>query len=883
MKHPTHQPSHILRPFLIALCLALGTLLALAAPTGAASSRVRLPLALPDKPGVAIAEVATVRVETTYTLNFLTISTTSTPFYKPFTQTGNCSGLGVLVASTDHQGAGSTYLLTTTQVYAPTTFCQTSPLTGATLSSASLTQVQVYLSTAYAGESAAGTPSATFTLTRSDKGWPESLASAPLVLLPLTAPAGAPAHDYPTVPLTPPAGSGSGQAVALDLADKSAKPLTTVQLNGLALPETPLPTPQAHATQFLTPLSQPSNGTTLSPGAPLFDDQTGVLVGLAGQAGSFAVVTVAGLVSGLPKPLCPGDGQCLGQRWQDAMKLFYGSSTHSGSAKLLQGIKQSYPDFVGVQEFVTAASPAQGSTPTANNGPGGTSGTSSTAIYIALGVLGALLVAVIILASALWVRRARRRHRQDEEARREIAEQRQAPFAPRTASGHLAAASFSAPAVGGLPPVSPGAQTLPYTPTMQNMAQQATRLVTCPTCGVPNNAGSSVCINCGHDLPQSQGAMSGGRAVSFPPGISGGPAPRINLPALSQPPAPMPLVPAAPDFAAQMSPPYEDRIRAPRSGDGQDTTEPNLQALVQPGAEERTIALPGRKRSAFGVLVSSKSDKGRKRAGKENEDNFLTITGSRVHNGQVEPFGLFVVADGMGGHANGQDASRMAIESIYLDLAPQLTQQEVPDDRLTALLQQAVQNANQKLYRQNQLDHADMGCTMTAALVAGNEAHICNVGDSRTYLLRQGGELQRVTIDHSIVQSLVDAGVITKDDVYTHPKRNQIYRSLGEKEVIEVDGFTQRVSPGDKLLLCCDGLWEMIHDNEIEMILSQNEDLPQASTKLIEMANEHGGVDNITAIVVKVMAPPQPGAGPDRPSIESVDSGPSKLPKRVVG
>jgi serine/threonine protein phosphatase PrpC len=232
----------------------------------------------------------------------------------------------------------------------------------------------------------------------------------------------------------------------------------------------------------------------------------------------------------------------------------------------------------------------------------------------------------------------------------------------------------------------------------------------------------------------------------------------------------------------------------------------------------------------------------------------------------------------MGGHANGQDASRMAIESIYLDLAPRLTTQELPDEELTALLQQAVQSANQKLYRQNQQDHADMGCTMTAALVAGDEAHICNVGDSRTYLLHPGGELQRVTVDHSIVQSLVDAGVIQKDDVYTHPKRNQIYRSLGEKEVIEIDMYRQRVTPGDKLLLCCDGLWEMIRDNEIEMILGHTDDLPQASSKLIEMANEHGGVDNITAVVVKVTEEGKPAK---RPGIESLASGPATLPKRA--
>jgi serine/threonine protein phosphatase PrpC len=153
------------------------------------------------------------------------------------------------------------------------------------------------------------------------------------------------------------------------------------------------------------------------------------------------------------------------------------------------------------------------------------------------------------------------------------------------------------------------------------------------------------------------------------------------------------------------------------------------------------------------------------------------------------------------------------------------------------------------------------------------------VGDSRTYLLKQGGELQRVSVDHSLVQSLVDSGIIHRDDVYTHPRRDQLTRSLGEEEVIEIDAFTQRVTPGDKLLLCSDGLWKMIRDNEIEMILSQSDDLPQISSQLIEIANEHGGLENITAVVVKVMGQGKPAK---RAGIESVASGPSKLPKHLI-
>ena len=120
----------------------------------------------------------------------------------------------------------------------------------------------------------------------------------------------------------------------------------------------------------------------------------------------------------------------------------------------------------------------------------------------------------------------------------------------------------------------------------------------------------------------------------------------------------------------------------------------------------------------------------------------------------------------------------------------------------------------------------------------------------------------------------MDAGVISKDDVYTYPKRNQIYRSLGEHEAAEVDVFPQPLGAGDKLLLCCDGLWEMIRDPEIEHVL-RHDDLSQVSSKLIDMANDNGGVDNITAIVVQVGDEVK---DPKGPMLRDVVSGPSSIP-----
>lgn len=459
---------------------------------------------------------------------------------------------------------------------------------------------------------------------------------------------------------------------------------------------------------------------------------------------------------------------------------------------------------------------------------------------VALGVLAILVVLVFAMTFMLTVRRRRR------DAQLQEAAPASFPMKNRV-SGQLPTDYANPQPAGTTAPfdaIPPGAP--------------ARRTIICPRCGTQNNPGSSTCANCGLDLPQGLAGTSGAGRLGR--SISGGPAP-LSLPPLKSPPAP--------DIAEMPTIVYQQ----PGGGNADvETTVPSMPAMPRGKQEEATMVMRGRQpRRPLGVKVSAKTDPGRRR--KDNEDNFLAVTGTWKHNGQLQPFGVFVIADGMGGHANGQDASRIAVETIYQHLTEVLPRQDVPDEGLGSLLQEAIQHANQMIYQQNQKDHADMGCTMTAALVTGSEAHICNVGDSRTYLLNQNDHLQRVTTDHSIVESLVAAGVIQKDDVYTHPKRNQIYRSLGEKEAAEIDLFQQRLTPGDKLLLCCDGLWEMIRDPDIEQVL-RHDDLPQVTSKLVEMANENGGVDNITAIVVKMMEETRPAR---QPMIQSVASGPTNI------
>src|SRR5437879_105181 len=145
-----------------------------------------------------------------------------------------------------------------------------------------------------------------------------------------------------------------------------------------------------------------------------------------------------------------------------------------------------------------------------------------------------------------------------------------------------------------------------------------------------------------------------------------------------------------------------------------------------------------------------------------------------------------------------------------------------------------------------------MGCTVTAALIQNDQAYIANVGDSRTYLLRNG-DLKPITKDHSLVARLVEAKQIEPDDIYSHPQRNLIYRSLGAgHKNVDPDVFHISLKSGDSLLLCSDGLWEMVRNKDLLKVLKENTDPQKVCDMLIDMANINGGEDNITAVLVQI-------------------------------
>jgi serine/threonine protein phosphatase PrpC len=247
-------------------------------------------------------------------------------------------------------------------------------------------------------------------------------------------------------------------------------------------------------------------------------------------------------------------------------------------------------------------------------------------------------------------------------------------------------------------------------------------------------------------------------------------------------------------------------------------------------------------------------DPGIKRKSRPNEDSVLTMRGTCNFAERLLPFELHIVADGMGGHAQGRLASHLAIRSMLETVIPGLVaSNEIESEQIIDVLIDGVHWANQVIYQYGQEHSADMGTTVTAVLLLDEAAYVINVGDSRTYIYRPSVGLTQITRDHSLVARLVETGAITPDEIYTHPDRNKVYRGLGDKTDVTVDWFILPVQSNDLLLLCSDGLWEMVRDHKIAEILQTYASSPTlASNALLRAALQSGGSDNVSSLVVRV-------------------------------
>src|SRR5436190_12800030 len=229
--------------------------------------------------------------------------------------------------------------------------------------------------------------------------------------------------------------------------------------------------------------------------------------------------------------------------------------------------------------------------------------------------------------------------------------------------------------------------------------------------------------------------------------------------------------------------------------------------------------------------TASLTDVGRQRQG--NEDNYL----------EQQP--LFAVADGMGGARAGEVASKVAVDK----LGSSADFDGNPEQRLA----EVTKEANREIYRMAQDDSAlaGMGTTLTAALVTGREVAIGHVGDSRVYRFRDG-KLERLTQDHSLVEEFVRQGKLTPEEAENHPQRSIITRALGPEPEVDVETYTDPARDGDLYLLCSDGLTGMAPEQRIADVLAESKSLDEAAHRLIDVANENGGKDNITAVLFRL-------------------------------
>ena len=239
------------------------------------------------------------------------------------------------------------------------------------------------------------------------------------------------------------------------------------------------------------------------------------------------------------------------------------------------------------------------------------------------------------------------------------------------------------------------------------------------------------------------------------------------------------------------------------------------------------------------MKACAKTDIGKKRS--MNQD-FLYC--------ETEPVGsfqnLFIVADGMGGHRAGDHASKMCVEEVVRSVEE--TTYETP----VTVYTEAIDAANSAVYKEalEHVEYAGMGTTFVSCTIAGNMMYAANIGDSRLYLLRE--HISQITEDHSLVEELVKNGRLTESQARIHPQKNIITRALGTDEQVSADFFEKQLEHGDILLLCSDGLSNMVDNEEIEYVLRHSRNIEAATAALVDKANKNGGEDNISLVVIEI-------------------------------
>lgn len=240
------------------------------------------------------------------------------------------------------------------------------------------------------------------------------------------------------------------------------------------------------------------------------------------------------------------------------------------------------------------------------------------------------------------------------------------------------------------------------------------------------------------------------------------------------------------------------------------------------------------------MRVFAKSDIGKAR--NMNQDNYYIPQ-------EDDKIQLFVLADGMGGYNGGEIASSLAVQSVIIYVKEHFSSIQLNKESILAFIKQTIEYANQVVYNKSKTEEelSEMGTTLEVCIIYNNKVFIGHVGDSRVYRIRKQF-IRKLTIDHSYVEKLVRDGTITRQESYTHPKKNMLTKALGCDESIQPDVMVKGFLKDDILLMCSDGLTNLVSENEIYGMVVTN--TKTAVDNLIQRANDNGGLDNITVIII---------------------------------
>jgi len=242
------------------------------------------------------------------------------------------------------------------------------------------------------------------------------------------------------------------------------------------------------------------------------------------------------------------------------------------------------------------------------------------------------------------------------------------------------------------------------------------------------------------------------------------------------------------------------------------------------------------------MMIGAFTDKGKTR--EHNEDSYY------ISDFSASGRGYCIVADGMGGHNAGEVASKIAIQEIKNNINHHY-KEDMSEQQIEELLISSMKKANTVIFQKSleEKKYSGMGTTAIVCLIHNNDVYIAHVGDSRAYLIRDN-QIKQITVDHSVVEELIHNGSITREEAINHPQKHVITRALGCEEDIKVDIYKQKCKEKDILLICTDGLTNMLTDEEILQVIDNSPDMQRGVEKLVGLSNDKGGLDNITVVAL---------------------------------